>query len=699
MILNENNSYYQYQNMTNPLLENQSLPAFSRIRPEHIEPAVDKLLEEHRALLRSVLDKPGEHTWETLFRPLEDKDDQLKRAWSPVSHLHSVADNDALRKAYNACLPKLTDHATELGQNEDLFNATRTFAESEEYSRLDIARQKIISNALRDFRLSGIDLGKQEKDRYRELQQRLSKLQTRFEENLLDATHGWTKPVTDESLLSGLPDTALELAAERARRQDQSGWLFTLEYPSYQPVMTYADDRDFRQEMYTAYNTRASEQGPNAGKWDNGPLMAEILSLRQELAILLGYRNYAEYSLVKKMADTPADVIDFLKNLAAHSKGTARREMAALEEFAAQAYGLKDLQAWDIPYYSEKLKQKRFAFSQEDLRPYFPADQVVGGLFSVVNRLYGLSITRREGVEAWHPDVKFFEVRDERGVLRGGFYIDLYARPHKRGGAWMDECVTRRVNNGSVQTPVAYLTCNFTPPVSGKPSLLTHDEVLTLFHEFGHGLHHMLTLIDYAAVAGINGVPWDAVELPSQFLENWCWERESLDLFARHYQTGDSLPADLFEKMQQARTYHAGMHMVRQLELALFDFRLHNEQRGHDTDDIQSLLDDVRHEVAVVKAPPDNRFQHGFAHIFAGGYAAGYYSYKWAEVLSADAFSRFEENGIFDPATGRDFLYTILEQGGSREPMDLFVEFRGRRPGIDALLRHSGIATETTVHN
>ena len=684
--------------MTNPLLENPTLPAFSRIRPEHVEPAIDQLLEEHRTLLRSVLDRPGEHTWETLFQPLEEKDDQLERAWSPVSHLHSVADNEALRQAYNACLPKLTDHATELGQNEDLFRATKTLAESGEYTRLDPARQKIISNDLRDFHLSGIDLAQQEKDRYKELQQKLSQLQTRYEENLLDATHAWTKPVSDKSLLSGLPDTALELAAETARQRGQTGWLFTLEYPSYQPVMTYADDRNFRQEMYNAYNTRASEQGPDAGSWDNGPLMTEILTLRQELAALLGYQNYAEYSLVKKMADSPHEVMDFLHNLAARSKTVARREMAALEEFAGQEYGLKELQAWDIPYYSEKLRQKKFDFSQEELRPYFPSDQVVEGLFAVVNRLYGLSITRREGVETWHADVMFFEVKDESGRLRGGFYLDLYARPHKRGGAWMDECATRRLSNGALQTPVAYLTCNFTPPVSGKPSLLTHDEVLTLFHEFGHGLHHMLTLVDYAGVAGINGVPWDAVELPSQFLENWCWERESLDLFARHHQTGRQLPVELLEKMQQARTYHTGMHMVRQLELALFDFRLHTERRGHDTDDIQALLDEVRQDVAVVKAPPDNRFQHGFAHIFAGGYAAGYYSYKWAEVLSADAFSRFEEDGIFNAATGRDFLHTILEQGGSREPMDLFVEFRGRKPEIDALLRHSGITTAAAVN-
>ena len=683
--------------MSNPLLENLSLPAFGQIRPEHIEPAIDQLLAAHSSLLYALLEESGEHTWESLFQPLEEQDDKLQRAWSAVRHLHSVADNDALRSAYNACVPKMSDHATALGQNGDLFRACKTLAEGKQYPRLDIARKKIIDNALHDFHLSGIDLEPAQKDKYRELQQKLSQLQTRFEENLLDATHGWTRPVTDEALLSGLPETAVELAAQTARRQDRSGWLFTLEYHSYAPVMTYADDREFRREMYTAYNTRASELGPNDGKWDNGPLMVEILSLRQELAALLGYENYAHYSLVKKMADTPEEVMAFLHDLAARSKAVAQRELAALEEFAAGEHGVQALQAWDIPYYSEKLKQQRFNFTQEDLRPYFPAHQVVEGLFSVVNSLYGLEITARQDVEVWHPDVSFFEVNDEQGRLRGSFYLDLYARPHKRGGAWMDECVVRRLQHGAVQAPVAYLTCNFTPPVAGKPALLTHDEVLTLFHEFGHGLHHILTLIDYAGVSGINGVPWDAVELPSQFLENWCWEQDALGLFARHHESGAPLPDALFDKMQQARTFHAGMHMVRQLELALFDFRLHGEARGHSVEDIQRLLDEVRREVAVIKAPPDNRFQHSFGHIFAGGYAAGYYSYKWAEVLSADAFSRFEENGIFDTTTGRDFLHAILEQGGSREPMDLVVEFRGRKPAIDALLRHSGMASDTRI--
>ena len=677
--------------MSNPLLEDLPLPAFGRIKPEDIEPAITALLDEHRALARGLAKRSEPPTWESLMQPLEDKQDQLQRAWSPVRHLHGVADNEALRDAYNACLPKLTEHAATLGQDEDLWRAYKAIAASNEFAGLSAAQRKIIENALRDFRLSGVELNQRDKERCKTLQKALSKLQTRFEENLLDATYGWTKQVTDEARLAGLPETARALATENAKRREQEGWAFTLEFPSYQPVLAYADDRALRQEMYIAYNARASDRGPQAGKWDNGPLMTEILSLRQELATLLGYANYAEYSLVKKMADAPAEVMDFLKALARRSKAMAEREMADLRAFAQREHGMEELRAWDIPYYSEKLKQKLFDFSPEDLRPYFPASQVIEGLFAVTGKLYGIRIEARTGVETWHPEVMFYDLRDEAGRLRGSFYLDLYARPGKRGGAWMDECVNRKLRNGVPQTPVAYLTCNFTPPVGGKPALLTHDEALTLFHEFGHGLHHILTLVDYADVAGINGVPWDAVELPSQFLENWCWERESLDLFARRFDTGEALPAELLDKLLRARTFQSGMQMLRQLELALFDFRLHHERRGHDGADIQALLDEIRREVAVVEAPADNRFQHSFSHIFAGGYDAGYYSYKWAETLSADAFSRFEEEGIFNAAAGRDFLHSVLEQGGTREPMDLFVEFRGRKPVIDALLRHSGI--------
>lgn len=677
--------------MTNTLHVNQTLPAFDSIQPEQVAATLSRLLDEQLDLLQSLLGQDVEHDWDSLFQPLEDQQDRLERVWSPLRHLHSVADNEALRQTYNDCLPRLIERATELGQNADLYRACKRVAESEQFAGLDTARKKVISNSLRDFRRSGVELASKDKDRYKALQQRLAQLQTRFEENLLDATDAWSREITDKSLLAGLPESALELAAETARQRGREGWLLTLEFPSYGPVMTYCDNRALRRELYLAYNTRASELSPHADKWDNGPLMPEILTIRQELAGLLGFSDYAAYMLETRMAGSTGEVMDFLNELAARSRSLAQQELAALRAFAAQDHGMHDLQAWDMAYYTEKLGKKRFDFSQEELRPWFPADQVVAGLFAVVNKLYGLRVTRRKGVAVWHPDVRFYDVKDAAGALRGSFYLDLYARPHKRGGAWMDECITRKRSNGDVQHPVAYLSCNFTPPVGDKPSLLTHDEVLTLFHEFGHGLHHILTLVDHTAVAGINGVPWDAVELPSQFLENWCWEREALALFARHYRTGEALPEAMFDKLRRVRTFHAGMSLARQLELALFDFRLHSEKRGRDVADIQALLNEVRRDVAVIDVPPENRFQHGFSHIFAGGYDAGYYSYKWAETLSADAFSRFEESGIFDAAAGADFLHCILEQGGSREPMDLFVEFRGRKPRLDALLRHSGI--------
>ncbi|MGI9229887.1 MAG: oligopeptidase A [Gammaproteobacteria bacterium] len=677
--------------MTNPLLADTHKPLFSRIKPEHIEPAIDTLLQQNRDTVAALLAEQREYTWDNLIAPLQDMDDRLNRTWSPVNHLHSVADTTELRAAYNACLPKLTDYATELGQNEKLFQAYSAIAEGPHWQQLDQARQKVISNALRDFRLSGVALEPDKRKQFKTIKQRLAKLETQFEENLLDATEGWHKQVTDQKQLDGLPETARELAAQTAQQKELQGWVFTLELPSYHPVMMYANDAALRREMYEAYTSRASETGPNAGKWDNSAVMTEILSLRQELAALLNFDNYAEYSLVRKMAETPQEVMDFLNDLAARSKPAAEKEYAELQEFARTEYKTTELHAWDVPWYSEKLRQKRFAFSQEQLRPWFPVPDVIKGMFSVVQRLYGIDIEAVDGVETWHEDVQFFVIKDSAGDLRGGFYLDLYARTGKRGGAWMDECVVRKRNEQGLQTPIAYLTCNFTPPLAGKPSLLTHDEVTTLFHEFGHGLHHLLTRIDYPDVAGINGVPWDAVELPSQFMENWCWERESLDLFARHHETGAPLPPDLFDKMRSARTFQAGMHTVRQLELSLFDFRLHAEKRGRDSADVQALLNAIRDQVAVIKAPPNNRFQHSFSHIFAGGYGAGYYSYKWAEVLSADAFSRFEETGIFNEDTGQQFLGCILEQGGARDPMELFVEFRGRRPTIDALLRHSGL--------
>jgi oligopeptidase A len=676
--------------MNNPLLETAGLPAFESFQASHIEPAIDKLLSENRNSIRTLLNETKDYNWDNLLQKLEDMDDQLGRAWSPASHLHSVADNDELREAYNACLTKLSDYSTEMGQNEDLFHAYETIANSEEFKSLNKAQQKIIKNALRDFRLSGIDLDDEAKDRYKIIQQKLSKLQTKFEENLLDATHDWKKHITDKEQLSGLPESALALAAQTAANEEKEGWLFTLDFPSYMPIMQYADNAELRKEFYHAYVTRASDQGKNKD-WDNSEVMLEILKYRTEKAKLLGFESYSHYSLATKMAENPDEVLDFLNDLATRTKKYAEQEFQELTAFAKEIANVDKLDAWDVAYYAEKLRQKKFDISQETLRPYFPVNQVIEGLFAITNKLYGVTIKQREGVEVWHKDVMFFDILEEDGSLRGSFYLDLYARQHKRGGAWMDECIVRKKTNSSIQDPVAYLTCNFTPPIGDKAALLTHDEVITLFHEFGHGLHHMMTRVEYSGVSGINGVPWDAVELPSQFMENWCWEKEALDLFAKHVDTGEALDDELFEKMTRARTFQAGMQMTRQLEFSLFDFRLHLEFASNESLNVQDLLNEVRQQIAVVTAPKFNRFQHSFSHIFAGGYAAGYYSYKWAEVLSADAFSKFEEKGIFDKNTGNEFLQAILEQGGSREPMDLFVEFRGRKPSIEPLLRHSGI--------
>ncbi|MGL5535783.1 MAG: oligopeptidase A, partial [Aeromonas veronii] len=540
---------------------------------------------------------------------------------------------------------------------------------------------------------SGIGLPAEAQQRYGEIQARLSELASRFSNNVLDATQGWHKLVADEAELAGLPDSVRAAARQMAELKGKEGWLFTLDIPSYLPVMMYADNRELRAEMYEAFTTRASDQGPNAGKWDNSAIMSELLTLRRELAQLLGFANYAELSLATKMADKTEQVVSFLTDLAAKSLPQGKAELEEIHAFAAEQHGQSELAAWDLAYYAEKLKQHKFSISDEQLRPYFPASKVVKGLFEVVKRVFGMKVRERLGIDTWHPDVRFYDIFDADDELRGSFYLDLYAREHKQGGAWMDVCLGRRYRqDGSLQKPVAYLTCNFNGPVDGKPALFTHNEVVTLFHEFGHGIHHMLTRIDVAGVAGINGVAWDAVELPSQFLENWCWESEALAFISGHYETGEPLPADLLEKMLTARNFQAAMQMLRQLEFALFDFRLHQEFDPANPAQLPALLDEVRSQVAVMTPPAFNRFQHSFSHIFAGGYAAGYYSYKWAEVLSADAFSRFEEEGIFNPATGQSFLKNILEKGGSKEPMELFRAFRGREPKVDALLRHSGIA-------
>lgn len=678
--------------MDNPLLHIERLPPFSVIQPEHVEPAIDTLLAQNRARLDELLNRHNTFTWDNLILPLEDMDDRLNRAWSPVSHLNGVMNSEALRAAYNACLPKLSEYFTERGHNERLYKAYQSIRQGSEYPVLDAAQKAVIDHALRDFHLSGVDLAPEHKARFKAIMQSLSQLQSKFQENVLDATQAWKKLILDEAELAGLPDSSKALAQQTAAREGVQGWLLTLDFPCYLAVMSYADKREVRQEMYAAYVTRASDQGPHAHQWDNSKIMENILALRYELAQLLGFSNYSEYSLATKMAQSSEQVLDFLTDLAARSRPQAEREFEEIKTYAHDVHGLTDLHAWDVGYYAEKLRQHRYQISQEELRPYFPESKVVPGLFAVVKQLYGLDIRQTEDVEVWHPDVKVYQILANDGSLRGHFFLDLYARAHKRGGAWMDGCVTRRMTREGLQVPAAYLVCNFTPPVGDAPALFTHNEVQTLFHEFGHGLHHLLTRVDYAAVSGIHGVEWDAVELPSQFMENWCWEREALDLMAGHYQTGESLPEVLYQRMQAARHFQSAMQMVRQLEFALFDFRLHREYQPQQGARIQELLDAVRRQVAVIIPPAFNRFAHGFSHIFAGGYAAGYYSYKWAEVLSADAFSKFEENGLFDRATGEQFLRCILEVGGSRDAMTNFKAFRGREPSIDALLRHSGIA-------
>ena len=676
----------------NPLLRDEALPPFSRITPEVIEPAVDAVLAEAREGLEALLAGDAPDTWDGLVAPIEALLDRVARVWAPVRHLHAVAATEDVRQAYNACLPKISRFYTELGQHRRLHAAYRRLAEGPEYRRLDAVRRKAVDDALRDFRLGGVDLAEPERERFAAIEAELAERESRFEENVLDATQAWEKRVVREDDLSGLGPEARGMARAAAERAGTDGWLLTLEFPVYHAVMTTADDRALRREMYEAWTTRASDRGPHAGRWDNGPTMERILRLRQEKARLLGYASYAELSLATKMVRRPDEVLGFLNDLAGRALPAGRAEVEELGGFAAEHLGIDELQAWDVPYVSEKLRQSRFAISDETLKPYFPAPRVLDGLFEVARRLYGVAIERVDGVDVWHPDVAYYRIRDADGVERGGFYLDLYARPNKRSGAWMDECVTRMRHDGRVQRPVAFLTCNLSPPVGGRPALFTHDEVLTLFHEFGHGLHQMLTLVDVPSLAGINGVEWDAVELPSQLMENWCWERESLDLVAGHVDTGETLPDELLERLQASRHFHAALALLRQLELSLFDFRLHAELEAPRLDEVQALLDEVRDSVTPVRPPAFNRFAHGFTHIFAGGYAAGYYSYKWAEVLSADAFGAFEEAGVLDRATGEAFLHAFLEQGGSRPALESFRAFRGREPDPAALLRQSGLA-------
>lgn len=671
----------------------QGLPVFSRIKYNEIVPAVKSAIEQCRKTIESVVNQTGPYTWDNVCEPLSVSSNDFSLLWSPISHLNSVKNSPELREAYEQCLPILSEYSTWVGQHEGLYNAYKAIKSSKEFSDLSQAQRKSIDDSLRDFELSGIGLPKDKQKRYGEIVARLSELSSGFSNNVLDATMGWTKLITDESELSGLPPSVLDAAKASAEAKELKGWLFTLEYPSYSPVLTYCDNRNLRFEMYQAYNTRASELGPNAGKWDNTAAMVEILALRYELSKLLGFSSYAEQSLATKMAENPNQVIDFLTDLAKRAYSQGEKELAQLQTFAKQQFDISELEPWDIAYYSEKQKQHLYTIDDEQLRPYFPEDKVISGLFNVVNRLFAISIKERKGIDVWHNDVRFFEIFDQTNKLIGGFYLDLYAREHKRGGAWMDACKGKlRFADGRQQLPVAYLTCNFNRPVGNKPALFTHNEVTTLFHEFGHGLHHMLTRIDVAGVAGIDGVPWDAVELPSQFLENWCWQPEALNFISGHYQTGEPLPKEMLDKLLAAKNYQAALFILRQLEFGLFDFRLHYEYDPTKGARIAEIRHKVQNQVAVIKQPEWNRMPNSFSHIFAGGYAAGYYSYLWAEELAADAFSRFEQEGIFNPVTGKDFLDCILSQGGSQEPMVLFKKFRGRAPQLDALLHHYGIS-------
>jgi oligopeptidase A len=673
--------------MTNPLLNSapNALPAFDQIRPDHAETALDAVLARNREELKTLLDKNAAPTWESFIEPLEEMSDRVSRAWGPVQHLFGVNSTAEWRKAFNACLPKLTEYGLELSQSQPLYRAYKALSESTTFKTYSVTRKKVINDALRDFKLSGIALPLSEQERYKQVSLRLSELQSKFEENLMDSTQAWNKPVTDEALLDGMTAAGKQAARDKAVAKNQDGWLLTLDFPSYDAVITHARNRELRRELYEAYATRASDQGPLAGQHDNTPLMTEILALRHEQAQLLGFNNFAELSLATKMAESPDDVEKFLLDLAVRAKPRALAELAELKAFAQSLDGLEDFQPWDSSYYAEKLQEQKLGFDEEKLRPYFPAPQTIEGMFALVQKLYGIRIEKAVGMATWHPDVTTYALKDAQGQTFGLFYLDPYAREHKRGGAWMDECLVRRRCGDTLQLPSAYLTCNFAPPLAGQPALLTHDEVVTLFHEFGHGLHHLLTRVDEASVSGIRGVAWDAVELPSQFMENWCYDPATLRNLARHWQTGEPMPEDLIAKLRGSRTFLNGLANLRQMEFSLFDLRLHRDHTP-----VMETLMQARRDVAVMTPPAFNRMPNSFSHIFAGGYAAGYYSYKWAEVLSADAFAAFEESD-FAPATGQRFRETVLAQGGSREAMDLFMEFRGRKPDIEPLLRHSGL--------
>jgi oligopeptidase A len=677
----------------NPLLQFDEPIGFDRITPDCVTPAVDLLLSQCRGTVERVTDQATPAAWGSVVEPLEQNTQMLTRAWAAVSHLNAVADSPPLRAQYNSNLPKLTQFWTELSQNLVLYDKYRTMAGRPQFPHWSAARRRTVENELRDFRLGGAELPPPRRERLRALRERESQIATRFAENVLDSTGAFALLLDDPQKLAGIPEDVLEQYREAAQADGRTGYKVTLHAPSYLPALQYAHDRSLRERLYRAYTTRASEFGP--ADWDNTPLILELLKLRREHAQLLGYRNFAELSLVPKMARSVDQISQFLHDLAGRARPHAQREFAELAKFAAEELGLDELKPWDISFAAERLRQARYDYSEQELKRYFPLSRALRGLFELIERLFSVRI-RLDQAPVWHPDVHFYQIENEGGELVAQFYLDLYARDHKQGGAWQDDARSRWLHDSKLQTPISFLTCNFSRPVEGRPALLTHDEVLTLLHEFGHGLHHMLTRVDEPPVAGIHGVEWDAVELPSQFLENFGWQWQALQMLTEHVERHEKLPASMFDRIIAARNFQSGMHLVRQLEFGLFDLRLHSEFDPHQGDAValQALAHDVRSQVAVVFPPPEHRGANSFTHIFSGGYAAGYYSYLWAEVLSSDCFAAFEELGdVMDPAQGQRFLETILAVGGSRPAMESFIAFRGREPSIEALLRHNGISS------
>jgi oligopeptidase A len=676
----------------NPLLSDASLPAFSRIGAADVVPAIDAILADYQAGIERLTAAGAPRDFVHVMLEQERLDQRLSRAWAPVSHLHAVADTRELRAAYEQAEEKITDFASALGQNRDLYAKVQAVADAPDFAQRSRPERALVEHALRDFKLSGVALEEPARTRFRDIANELSKLTTAFSNAVLDATDAWQEHIQDERDLAGIPESGRAVLREYAREHELDGWLVTLKQPAVQAVLTYADNRSLRERVYWAYQTRASDQGPDAGKFDNSERMEKILALRHEAAQLLGFANAAEESLATKMAETPNEVLTFLRDLIARAKPVAQHELEELRAFARSELGLEILESWDVAYASEKLRLARYALDEEQLKAYFPLPSVMDGMFALAGKLYGISVEpAREPVDTWHPDVRYCEVRDAGGTAIAGVYLDLYARSGKRGGAWMDVCRARFRDGDGVQLPIAFLTCNFAPPSGERPSLLTHDDVQTLFHEFGHGLHHMLTRIDLPSIGGIDGVEWDAVELPSQFMENFCWNRQALDLFAKHWSTGERLPDELFDKMLAARHFQAGMFLCRQLEFGLFDFLLHANYDPARGARVMETLEAARREAAVLHPPAWQRFPHAFTHIFAGGYAAGYYSYLWAEVLSADVFGAFEEHGVIDAATGARFRDEFLGVGASRPALESFVAFRGRTPQPDALLHSYGL--------